>query len=156
VADDDGGFIRMSASAYYQAPMALNGLAPAPAAPAAPAPPAPAAAALRVELGPSAIEPSTASVGQDVTLSQSLTPSTNAAVLVDFELYDASGQKVWQAFHDNVAVAGGASFTDSAALMVPDTLPPGDYAVKTGVFSAGWGTLHAWNDHAGTLTITAS
>jgi len=62
---------------------------------------------------------------------------------------------VWQAFHDNVAVAGGASFTDSAALMVPDTLPPGDYAVKTGVFSAGWGTLHAWNDHAGTLTITA-
>ena len=32
---------------------------------------------------------------------------------------------------------------------------PGVYTMVSGVFSAGWGTAYAWNDHAATLTIDA-
>ena len=157
VADDDGGFIRMSGAAYFQSPVALNGVPAAAAAPVtAPAPAPPPAAAspsLQVTLGGSAIEPGDAVIGQEVALRQDFTPSSNAVVLVDFELYDSQGQRVWATAHDNVSVAAGASFTETTVLTVPDSLPPGQYAFKSGVFSAGWGTVYAWNDHAGILTI---
>jgi hypothetical protein len=41
VADDDGGFIRMAAQAYYQSPVALTSGAPAAPVPEAPGPDAP-------------------------------------------------------------------------------------------------------------------
>ena len=72
-------------------------------------------------------------------------------MLVDFELYNSNGQKVWQAFHDNISVPGGANFSDTAKVMV--ALPPGEYTFKSGIFSAGWGTLYAWNDQGGTLSV---
>jgi hypothetical protein len=156
VADDDGGFIRMSGAAYYRNPVALDGVV---AVAPAPAPPAPVSAPvsggpLRVQLGASSVDPVTAVVGQQVALRQDLTPSTDAVLLVDFELYDGQGQRVWSAFHDNLTLAGSVGYTDTAFLMIPDTLPPGDYQFKAGVFSAGWGTYYAWNDQAGTLTIS--
>jgi hypothetical protein len=156
VADDDGGFIRFSAAAYYQAPVSLNGVpiaAPAPAPPPAPAPaPAP-AAQLQISLGTSGSDPAEAFRGQDVNFRQELIPTADGVVLVDFELYDGSGNKVWQTFHDNVSVQANTSLTSTATMTIPDNLPAGQYAFKSGVFSAGWGSLYSWNDQAGTLTI---
>jgi hypothetical protein len=151
--DDDGGFLRISGAAYYKAPVALDSVGAQPVTAPAPAPaPAP-GGPLQVVLGDSAVDPGVASIGQEIALRQDITPSTNASLLVDFELYDGSGQKVWQAAHDNLTLAGGAGYTDTAFLTVPDSLAPGQYSFKSGVFSAGWGTLYAWNDAAGTLTI---
>jgi hypothetical protein len=153
VSDDDGGFIRMSAQAYYQSPVALNGAAPAPAAPPAPVAAPEPAAPLQVSLGGAGADPGDAGGGQDVTVHQDFTPSTDATLLVDFELYDGQGNKVWQAFHDNMPFVGGAGSTDFVVFTIPGDLPAGQYTFKTGVFSAGWGTLYAWNDNAGTLTV---
>jgi hypothetical protein len=150
VADDDGGYIRMMGQAYYHSPVGLSAsgaAAPAPAAPAAPAGP------LSVSLGAAGADPAQASAGQDVTLSQELMPSADAALLVDFELYDSQGQKVWQVWHDNLPFPGGAMSGDSAVFTIPGDLAPGQYTLTTGVFSAGWGTLYAWNGNAATLTI---
>jgi hypothetical protein len=171
VADDDGGFIRFSASEYYKNPVALTAVPAAPPAAAAPAPapadrgdaapvgaspppPAP-APPIQITLGAAAAEPSEAAPGMTVALRQDFIPSRDATVLVDFEIYDESGNKVWQHFHDNVTVPGGAEFSQMTTLSVPDWLPPGQYSYKSGVFSAGWGTVYAWNDDAGTLTIVA-
>jgi hypothetical protein len=157
VADDDGGYIRMMGQAYYQSPVALSGAPAAPAAPAesapAPAPSANAGAPLRVDLGQAIVDPLSASTGQDVTFRQDISVSAEASVLVDFELYDGQGQKVWQTWHDNQPIHPGALFTDAAVMTVPDTLPPGQYTFAAGVFSTGWGSVYAWNDHAGTLTV---
>jgi hypothetical protein len=156
VADDDGGYVRMMGQAYYQAPLALSGSAAAAPLPAAPAPAGAsemAAVALSVSLGAAGADPSDAANGQDVTLRQDLTPSADAALLVDFELYDNEGRKVWQTWHDNTPFPGGAVTSDFAVFTIPDSLPPGQYTFKTGVFSTGWGTLYAWNDNAGTLTV---
>jgi hypothetical protein len=164
VADDDGGYIRMMGQAYYQNPVALSATAYAPPA-TAPAEPAPDTAApvaappananppLRVDLGQAIVDPLSASTGQDVTFRQDISVSTDATVLIDFELYDSQGQKVWQTWHDNQSIHPGAILTDAAVMTVPDTLPPGQYTFVSGVFAAGWGTDYAWNDHGGTLTI---
>lgn len=157
VADDDGGYLRMAGGAYYRAPVALTGVASAPAPAPNPAPaPAPAPnpdGPLQIALGASTVDPGTAELGQQIALRQDLTPSKDTVVLIDFELYDAQGQKVWQAFHDNLTLAGGAAYTDTAFLAVPDTFASGEYTLKTGIFAPGWANLYVWNDQAGTLTV---
>jgi hypothetical protein len=50
-------------------------------------------------------------------------------------------------------VQAGADNFDSAVFTVPDNLPPGQYSYVADIFAAGWGTLYAWNDHAGALTV---
>ena len=165
VADDDGGYIRMSGQAYYQNPVALSGaiasrlpvVIPAPAVPQAqpvvPAAAPPPNAPLRVDLGQALVDPGTASIGQDVTFHQDVSVNVDATLLVDFELWDSQGQKVWQTWHDNQPLHPGALLSDAALLTIPDDLAPGEYTLVSGVFSAGWGTAYAWNDHAATLTI---
>jgi hypothetical protein len=146
VSDDDGGYLRMMGQEYYQDPVALSGVGVA-----APLP-APAAAVLLVDLGDAGVDPGSSTSGQDVIVHQDFTTSTDATLLVDFELYDSNGNKVWQAFHDALSLTAGAG-SDSAVFTVSDQLPPGQYTFKAGVFSSGWGTLYAWNDQAGTLTV---
>jgi hypothetical protein len=155
VADDDGGYIRMMGKAYYQNTVALAG---APASPPATAPaPAPALAPenvpLRVELGQAIVDPGTASMGQDVTFRQDVRVTTDATLLIDFELWDSQGQKVWQIWHDNQSLHPGGVQTDTAVLTIPESLPAGQYTFVAGVFSAGWGIEYAWNSTAGVLTI---
>ncbi|HEY8694703.1 MAG TPA: hypothetical protein VIR57_18385, partial [Chloroflexota bacterium] len=72
--------------------------------------------------------------------------------LVDYELYDQQGHKLWQTSQDNTSLPTGQAVTKSAAYAAQ--LPPGVYTFKLGVFTPGWGSLYAWNDAAGTLTVT--
>jgi hypothetical protein len=155
VADDDGGYVRMSGQAYYQHPVALPGAAAARPPAGVPVVIPTSAPVLRVDLAQAVIDPSTASIGDEVTFHQGIRVSVDATLLIDYELWDADGQKVWQTWHDDQPIHPGPMLTDAAVMTVPDTLPPGDYTLVSGVFSAGWGTAYAWNDHAGTLTINA-
>jgi hypothetical protein len=126
-------------------------------APPAPAPapaPAPESVPLRVELGQATVDPATVSVGQDVTFRQDVRVTTDATLLIDFELWDSQGQKVWQIWHDNQSLHRGDVMTDTAVLTMPDSLPPGQYTFVAGVFSAGWGIEYAWNQAAGFLTVS--
>jgi hypothetical protein len=152
VDDDDGGYLRMMGKAYYQQPVALAGppvvVRPIPT----PTPPDP--SVLRVDLGETTLDPPIASVGQEVTIRQDISTSVDATLLVNFEVYDSQGQKVWQLWHDDEPLRAGAAMTHVAVLTVPDDLPSGDYTLVAGVFSAGWGTLYAWKPDVGTLTVT--
>jgi hypothetical protein len=156
VSDDDGGFIRMMGQAYYANPVPLTGVATVTAPTPVPVPVAPPTLdrpPLRVDLAPTHIDPAVAAVGDTVTLAQDVAVSTEVNVLVDYELWDASGQKVWQEWHDNLAATPGSVLSDSAQLTVGGDLAPGQYTLVTGVFSAGWGTEYAWNAQAGTLGV---
>jgi hypothetical protein len=183
VADDDGGYVRMVGQAYYQNPVPLTGLAPPPgvpptamplpatdapgpptavplpaSAPAAPAPAsdstAPQPGALQAAFAQASVDPGTASPGQDVALRADVTVSQDVSLLLDFEIWDSQSQKVWQTWHDGQSLQAGVDNLDSVVFTVPADLPPGDYRFKAGLFSAGWGTLYAWNDQAGTFTVT--
>jgi hypothetical protein len=160
VSDDDGGYLRMAATAYFKNPVALGPLPHGQvAAPAAPTPaPEPVATptpgpTIRAELLGGTIDPTVASAGDSVMMRQDVLTNADGVLLVDFEVYDGSGNRVWQAYQDNQAFSAGLPGSASATLQVPDSLPVGTYLVKTGVFGAGWGPMYAWNDQAGILTI---
>jgi hypothetical protein len=142
----------MMGKAYYQSPVSRSG-APVPAAAPPQPPPRPQDAPLRVDLGQAIIDPGTASAGDDVTFRQDITVNTDATLLVDFELWDSENQKVWQIWHDNQPLRPGTILTDAAVMTIPDDLPAGRYTFVTGVFSAGWGTMFAWNANAGSLMV---
>jgi hypothetical protein len=91
-----------------------------------------------------------------VTISQDVRASRDATLLVDFEIFDSNGNRVWQNTLDNQPVSGTAAGSFSATYTVPANLPPGTYSVKTGLFSPGWGTMYSWSDMAGSFVVDSS
>ena len=80
--------------------------------------------------------------------------NTAISALVDLEVYDASGTKVFQQWWDNRAFSAGGTLTLSATWAVAASAKTGAYTVVIGVFSPGWGTLYSWNGSAGKVTVT--
>jgi hypothetical protein len=154
VADDDGGFVRISAQQYYTSPVALGGSATTPtSAPGATSTATPVAATYssRAVASPSSVAP-----GGTASISASVTSRQASTVLVDVELYDPAGTKVFQQFWDNQAFSAGQTRTYTASWSVPATAASGAYSIAVGVFSPGWGTLNNWNGSAGTLSVSSA
>ena len=90
-------------------------------------------------------------VGQAATITASVTANRATTGLVDIEVYDSAGNKVYQRFYDNQTFTAGVR-RDFTAAWTPTKA--GTYTVKIGVFKAGWGVLYAWNGGATTITVT--
>ncbi len=122
-------------------------------------PPAPGPAAqpaLAASLLANWVSPVYAVPGQDVTINQEVRTSRDASVLVDFEIFDSNGNRVWQDALDNQPVSASSTGSFTATYTVPATLPPGTYSVKTGLFSPGWGGMYSWSDMAGSFVVDSS
>jgi hypothetical protein len=100
-----------------------------------------------------AVSPASPTAGQTVALAAAVTSPTNMRGLVDIEVYDPSGQKVFQQYLDNQQFTAGQARTYLWKWTVPPTAVKGTYSVKLGVFKTGWGVLYSWNDTAGTMTV---
>jgi lysophospholipase L1-like esterase len=76
-----------------------------------------------------------------------------ASVLVDIEFHDSLDQKAGQHFEVRDFAAG-----QMLPFNAPTPTQPGTYTVKVGIFEPvlgpGWGKLPAWNNSAGTFTIS--
>jgi hypothetical protein len=179
-ADDDGGYFRERAAAYYAAgPLALNGggggaatptptpsatvtatSTTAPATPTAPATTAPVGAATPTPSTGSGFttgataSPASLTRGGSAEIRAAVTSAATTTVLVDAEIYDPAGVRVHQQVFDNEAFGGGQQRTFTVIWHVPANAPSGAYTIKIGVFSPGWGTLHAWNNAAGTFSVS--
>ncbi len=184
VSDDDGGYLRMAGQQYYASgAYPLTAIPPtvtsAPATTTPPALPSPAPSAtttvvpgattpaipgvttppasLAVTINSAAASPATVTQGGATNLAATVT--SNAALanaLVDIELYDGTGARVYQTYQDNVSFVAGAPRTITVPWTVPSGLPAGTFTLKVGVFGAGWAPLYAWNGSAATLAVTAS
>ena len=167
-ADDDGGFFKQKVAAYYSAgamvlgagnpqPTATNtsvatptNTAPAntPTATAVPASTTPASWTTSATASPISV-----ARGSTVTLTAKLKSSTSQAALVDIEVYDSLGNKVYQVWWDNQPFTAGLTRSFGNRWTVPANLATGLYTVKIGVFAPGWNGLYSWNNKAGTLTV---
>lgn len=78
-------------------------------------------------------------------------PTLNGSYLFDIELWNTSGQRVFQQFETRTLSNLPSLSIDKE---VP-SLPNGTYKVKAGLFSPNWSTKYLWNDNAGTVTIGA-
>ena len=167
-ADDDGGYIRLSAQSYYTNPIVLSGgspstntptSTPAPGESTTPTPPATATATAASQPAYSTsatAAPNSVVRGTSTTISANVTSSQASTSLVDVEVYDAAVNKVFQQAWDNQVFAAGQPRTFTTQWTPPATAATGIYTIMVGVFSPGWGTVRAWNSSAGTFSVTAS
>ncbi|HVA40997.1 MAG TPA: hypothetical protein VNF49_10055, partial [Candidatus Binataceae bacterium] len=91
--------------------------------------------------------------GQRETVTVSVRSNTALSALVDIEIYDPSGAKVFQTYYDNRSFGGGVAQSFAQSWRVPTNAKKGTYRVMVGVFSPGWGTLYAWNSAAVSFTV---
>jgi hypothetical protein len=100
------------------------------------------------DASPDAVAP-----GQPVSLTVPVRSETSGSWLVDVEVYDPSGRRVHQKWFDDQSFRAGQTRRFRLAWDVPSGAAAGTYTVRVGVFSVGWGTLHAWNASAGRFTV---
>ena len=176
--DDDGGFFRQRAAAYYATgAMALSGGTTAtPTATSSPptstpptVPPTATPTTAPATATPTTATPtpsttaawttsatvSAASVtrGSSVTVTAKVRSSASTTALIDVEVYDPAGRKVFQKFYDNRTFVANTTQAFSPSWTVPTTAAVGTYTVKIGVFKTGWGKLFSWNNGAATFAV---
>lgn len=93
------------------------------------------------------------SPGTRVPIDVKVTSTASTRVLIDLEIYNAKGDKIHQQYWDNETFGPGATKAFTSNWTVPGDLPPGEYAIKVGVFTAGWGKTLDWNDSANKITV---
>src|SRR5688500_17747128 len=101
----------------------------------------------------SATTPGTVQQGQLVAITARVKSRANATVLVDIEVFDATGRRVHQRLFDHQAFAAGQERTFATSWQAPSSARLGTYTVKVGIFSPGWAATLAWNDAAGQFTV---
>jgi hypothetical protein len=114
----------------------------------------PVGAAAIISVTPTVVAtPATTTPGSAVSLSTNVVNAGNydqTGLLIDTEIYDANGTKVFQNFVENQTVTVGQTVTITSS-WTPLSL--GMYTVKTGVFTGGWSSALAWNNAAGSISV---
>jgi hypothetical protein len=100
-----------------------------------------------------AAKPAQVAPGTTVSLSATMRSDVGRSVLVDLEVFDWAGNKVFQFWWDNQSFAAGEVRTLSTTWTVPTSSPAGAYKLKVGVFGPGWSPPIHWNNDAGSLTV---
>ena len=103
--------------------------------------------------GPRA-EPLQVAPGQRVPNDVKVTGTINVKALVAIQVFHAGGQKVYEQVVDNQSFGPGETKPYSTVWTVPGDAASGEYVVKVGVFTPGWGKLYDWNDAAAKFTVT--
>jgi hypothetical protein len=97
--------------------------------------------------------PKTVSPGKAVQLGVSVRSPTAGRWLIDLEVYNARGERVYQRAYDDQAFSANQQRSYSPTWTLPAGAATGTYTIKVGIFSPGWGTVYAWNDNAGQFTV---
>jgi len=97
--------------------------------------------------------PDSGQAGQTVPVDLAVTNNGSAVTnsIVDVEVYNSDGQKVWQGFRRWQWFDNGERNTYTF-----DWTPAtgGDYTLKAGVFSQGWTDLFSWNNQLARIDIS--
>jgi len=99
------------------------------------------------------VSPSTVRRGSTVSIKASVTSQAASTDLVDIEVYDSTGHKMFQQWFDNQSFSAGQTRTYGVAWTVSNQTPTGTYTVKIGVFIPGWGQLLSWDDQAAQISV---
>ncbi|MDX1933117.1 MAG: glycoside hydrolase family 44 protein [Capsulimonadales bacterium] len=103
-------------------------------------------------LGTSAVaNPSTVKINSKTTITLTVTNDATPRMgsIINMEIYDAAGAKVYQRY------AAGQNLVANAVRSYKWDWTPtkaGTYTVKIGIFNSNWTQLYHWNNNAGTFT----
>jgi hypothetical protein len=94
--------------------------------------------------------------GQLITITATVASSTTRKALVDVEIYNGSGTKVFQSAWDAQSFTPGAARNFATSWTVPTNEALTAHSVRIGVFGSGWGQLYHWNANAASFAVTTS
>ncbi|HEX8966837.1 MAG TPA: hypothetical protein VF937_03090, partial [Chloroflexota bacterium] len=92
--------------------------------------------------------------GSRVSVTTSVASANASSVLVDVEIYDPSGARVYQKWWNNQSFSAGQTRSFTTSWSVPTSAATGGYTVKVGIYRNGWGTLYNWNNAAALFSVT--
>ncbi len=121
--------------------------------------PLPTATSTPVPVGISGVAVSPSSVPANSNAAMSAKVTTVNAVpgsIIDFEVFNASGARVYQTYQSGVNLAANSAQTFTAAWPVPLSQAAGAYSVDIGVFSQNWASRYAWAAPATSFQVTAA
>lgn len=101
-----------------------------------------------------AISAGAATQGETVTITVNATSRSKITSLIEVELFDASGQQVFQQVWNKQAFRAGKARSFTTSWTIPGSVAPGQLSAVVGVFSTNWATLRQWNDTGVTLDVT--
>ncbi|UJF33416.1 glycoside hydrolase family 44 protein [Paenibacillus hexagrammi] len=101
------------------------------------------------------VTPGSVAAGTTAVVNVDVTSTEAASLLLDVEVFDASLQKVYQIFKDNIAVEAAQQQTVPFEWNVPANTAPGSYIVSVGVFGAGWSGMYDWHAGATSFQVVA-
>lgn len=110
---------------------------------------------LTFSLASVSITPTSGGAGSTFALTAAIKASAAGNALVDVEVYNASGTKVFQNFVSNQSFTAGQtrSFTFNWATAANQAA--GQYSLSVGVFNNDWSTNYLWAANAGVITVTS-
>jgi len=88
-----------------------------------------------------------------VAIDADVTSTAGIKALIDIEVYGPAGDKAFQKYWDNETFGPGETKRFTASMTVDPNTAAGEYTVKIGVFTPGWGKTYDWNDNAAKLTV---
>ena len=99
----------------------------------------------------------TSTLGRSENFSVAVDMASNLSnTIVDFEVFDAGNNRIYQSYQSGVALTANVPRTFTAAWAVPASQTPGAYQVRVGLFDAWWNTRYAWTDTGTPFTIAAT
>jgi hypothetical protein len=102
------------------------------------------------------VSPSSVAPGGSVAITANVTSATAGTVVVDIEVHNPSGAKIWQAYYETETFAAGQTRSYPVTWPVPTGAGTGTYTVQIGIFSPGWESEYTWNSSAAQITVGAA
>ena len=151
-ADDDGGYFRSRAAAYYaEGPVALpqHFVVPKPHA-------RPSSSGSGPFSSHATVSPKVAKPGWRVTIHAAGRSPVAQTALFDIEVSrETSSTHIFQRYFDRSAFRVNRARSFDATWTIPKNLRPGDYVVNVGVFGPGFGKLRHWHPAAARIHVIA-
>lgn len=101
------------------------------------------------------VNPASGGPGTSFALSANVKASANSSALIDMEVYDANGNKVFQNFASNQNFSAGQTQTFTFNWATTSSQAAGQYILSIGVFSNDWTTDYVWQGNASTIVVTS-
>ena len=103
------------------------------------------------------VSPDSGPAGSNFTLNAAIKANTASSALIDMEVYDAAGSRVYQRWIDNQSFTAGQTRNFSFTWNAPAGQASGEYTLSVGVFANdnGWTTNYLWIGNAAGFTIRA-
>jgi hypothetical protein len=98
--------------------------------------------------------PSSVERRSNVSVKVTIQSSVVSKVVVDLEIYNPAGTKVFQRLWHSQSFSAGQTRTYSPDWFVPKSSTTGTYTLRIGIFKTGGGALLDWNSNAGVFTVT--